>query len=154
MSIGKDVFAQGIVIRLFRRWSACRTSGQNDLPAMIAITEPLRLSDQVALSCSSLFELIEGHLGRPLVAECCCAQASSADEKALSALLSLAPSVSSLHGNSTIPHGLPDVLCWSVIVVRHAFGLPDAGHEAANLQPFADCPFEPVTPLRGASHGL
>lgn len=72
MPLGREKFAQGILIRLFRRWSACRFAGQAELPAMMRITDPLGLPQHTALSCASLFELVEAHLGRALVPECCC----------------------------------------------------------------------------------
>lgn len=154
MPVGKEKFAQGILVRLFRRWSACRATGQDELPAMLRVTDPLGLSGQTALSCASLFELVEAHLDRVLVPECCCAPGYSPDENALVALLRLAPSVSSLQGSQSVPHGLPDVICWSVVMVRHAFDLPDGTVERSRTGTYPECPFETPATSKGARRGI
>ena len=60
MAIGRDRFAQGIVVRLFRAWSVLVDEGRSPLPRLQDIVAPLGLPDETAVACASLFELVEG----------------------------------------------------------------------------------------------
>ena len=124
MPIGKAWFAHGIIIRLFRRWAASRIVGGDPLGPMIAITAPLRIPDNAALTCASFFELVEIHLGRVLVPECCCSRVFSNDEKALIGIVASAPRPDALRVDDP-SHGPPKDLCWSVTMLREAFGIAD-----------------------------
>ena len=106
-----------VVVRLLRRWAAVRALGDNALPSLVALAGELGESPQVAISLHSLFQLTEGCLGRPLVAECCCSRSLAADERAMLILLA---SGSSCFGSvsSTIPHGLPAALAWAATTAR------------------------------------
>ena len=142
MATGREMFAQGILVRLFRAWSACRSAGAADFSRMHEIVAPLKLPDETVPACASLFELVEAHLERALDAECCCSQRLSADERALLGVVSIAPTLQPATSTVDVPHGLPGAICWAAMVVRHAFAieedaaLPDGFPEAA-----AGCPF-------------
>lgn len=158
MAIGRDRFAQGVVVRLFRAWSV---QVDIDAPAMERLQEivaPLGLPDETAIACASLFELVESHLGRRLVRECCCSQRFSRDERALLGVLELAPSLGTIAGSAAVPHGLPGAIVWACIAVRRALGMsePDPAW-AADTGPVRQCPFGPVREIgpepRDAAHG-
>lgn len=82
-----DAFASRFVIRLLRSWSASRAYAAPDLLRMEELSASWGLSDTVAPACARLFELVEAHLGRALVSECCCSPRLSADERALLGLI-------------------------------------------------------------------
>ena len=48
MAIGRDRFAQGIVVRLFRAWSVLVDEGRSPLPRLQDIVTPLGLPDETA----------------------------------------------------------------------------------------------------------
>lgn len=155
MASGRERFAQGLIVRLFRAWAAARSAGRGGLHRMREIVVPLGLPDETAPACASLFELVEAHLGRALRAECSCSARLSADERALLGIVSLAPA---LHGGATIrqvPHGLPGAICWAAMVVRRAFSIAEgAGLPAAADAGRGGCPFGTRGVAREAHHGL
>ncbi len=152
MAIGRDRFAQGIVVRLFRAWSAQTESGAPAMERLQAIVAPLGLPDETAIACASLFELIESHLGRRLERECCCSQRFSRDEKALLGVIELAPSLGALSGSVAVPHGLPGAIVWACIAIRRAFGMSEC--DAASAGPSARrCPFAHDPAPRETAHG-
>ena len=156
MAIGRDTFAQGVVIRLFRAWSAQVEAGLAPMERLQAIIASLGLPDETAIACASLFELVEGHLGRRLVRESCCSRRLSPDESALLGVLRVAPSLSAVAGTAAVPHGLPGAIVWAVIAVRQALGMtePDDGPDDASQGPFPACPFYPQIRRVEALHGL
>lgn len=156
MAVGRDTFAQGVVIRLFRAWSAQVEAGHAPMERLQEIVAPLRLPDETAIACASLFELIEGHLGRRLVRESCCSRRLSPDESALLGVLRVVPSLSAVSGTAAVPHGLPGAIIWAVIAVRQALGMtePDAGAGGTSPRPFPACPFSPRIERAEALHGL
>ena len=141
---GNRAFQDAMFVRLFRVWAMAREDNTHALPAMHKEAMQRGYQDQTASACASLFELVEAHLGRRLVRECCCSQTFSADEKALLGILRFAPSLSAGRGSRAVPHGLPGAISWAASCVCDARGLEDnatvmALHErAANRQ---DCPF-------------
>ena len=152
MAIGRDRFAQGIVVRLFRAWSAQTESGAPAMERLQAIVAPLGLPDETAIACASLFELIESHLGRRLERECCCSQRFSGDEKALLGVIELAPSLGALSGSVAVPHGLPGAIVWACIAIRRAFGMSEC--DATSAGPSAGrCPFAHDPAARETAHG-
>lgn len=146
MATGREKFAQGILVRLFRAWSACRTAGAGDFARMQEIVAPLDLPDEAVPACASLFELIEAHLGRPLHAERCCSQRLSPDERALLGVVSIAPALRPAVAVVQVPHGLPGAICWAAMVVRRAFAIEE-GTALPGAAPgvAARCPFERVS---------
>lgn len=153
MAAGKDRFAQGIVIRLFRAWSAQVEAGQAPMKRLQEIVAPLGLPDETAIACASLFELVEGHLGRRLVREACCSRRLSPDESALLGVLRVAPVLSTASGTAAVPHGLPGAIVWAVVAVRRALGM--AGHEdGTGDAPPRECPFSPHARRAEAVHGI
>lgn len=152
MAIGRDTFAQGIVIRLFRAWSAQVEAGHAPMERLQEIVSPLGLPDETAIACASLFELIEGHLGRRLIRESCCSRRLSPDESALLGVLRVAPSLSAVAGTAVVPHGLPGAIIWAVISVRQALGMTKP--DDASQGPFPACPFSPRIRQAEALHGL
>lgn len=128
--------AEAMAIRLFRRWSAARQLGENPVIALHAMATPLRYPVETGAACASLFELVEGLLGRTLVRECCCSQTFSVDELALIGLLRCAPDLGSPLTSTAIPHGLPGAVCWAAMAVRRALGLL-----RQDMVPTMHCPF-------------
>jgi hypothetical protein len=98
-----------VILRLFRRFAAARTWNENPMPPMIALAREIGTTAQTAISLCSAFQLSEAALGRPMIAECCCSHAQSADERALLSMFS-AGSASGWQ----VPHGLPGALCWAI----------------------------------------
>lgn len=156
VAIGRDTFAQGVVIRLFRAWSAQVEAGHPPMRRLQEIVAPLGLPDETAIACASLFELIEGHLERRLVREACCSRRLSPDESALLGVLRVGPSLSAVAGTAAVPHGLPGAIIWAVIAVRQALGMtePDDGADDPTTGPLPACPFSPRTRQAEALHGF
>lgn len=140
-SIGRLLF-----VRLLRKWSAARASGENPLPHMHALAAPFEPSPELAMACASLFDLVEAHLGRTLVLECCCSQILSRDEEALVGLLLHAPDAGQPIAGGAVPHGLPGAIRWAAFAVTRALaatfgeagGLDDAD---ISPMPVRACPF-------------
>lgn len=134
--------SERIAVRLFRRWAISRESGINPIVALHEVADVLRFPVETAVACASLFELVEGLLGRSLVRECCCSRACSADELALIGLLRCAPDLrlDRRLGTATlaIPHGLPGAVCWAAMAVRRALGL-----SPRQVSQVGHCPFDP-----------
>ncbi|GMM92691.1 hypothetical protein [Qipengyuania sp. MTN3-11] len=113
-------FAKAILVRLFRVWSMAREEGTMGLAPVYSLAADLRLPDETALACASLFELVEGELGRPLKRESCCARTFSSDEVALLGLVEAAPALNGVSGSRAVPHGLSGAIRWAVMAVRRA----------------------------------
>jgi hypothetical protein len=148
-SIGRLLF-----VRLLRKWSAARASGENPVPHMQAMVLPFDPSPDLALACASLFDLVQAHLGRILVPECCCSNALSRDEEALLGVLRHAPEAGNPIASAAIPHGLPGAIRWAAFAVRRAlaasFGTDDL-LDVPERAPFARaCPFATIRPAVGA----
>lgn len=154
MAVGRDRFAQGIVVRLFRAWSAQTESGAPAMERLQAIVAPLGLPDETAIACASLFELVESHLGRRLERECCCSQRFSGDEKALLGVIELAPSLGALSGSVAVPHGLPGAIVWACIAIRRAFDMSEGDGNAVRASPSTRrCPFAHDPASKETAHG-
>lgn len=154
--VRKRAFEDAIFVRLFRLWAMGREDHTSALPAMHEEATKHGYKDQTAAACASLFELVEGHLGRQLVRECCCSPQFSADEKALIGILRSAPSLTSGMGSREVPHGLPGAIGWAASCICDAMGIAiDSNiqalkNSAANRQ---DCPFG-SSQRRDATYGL
>jgi len=135
----REASAGGIVVRLFRIWSALREVGTPYLPCMQDLIVHLRLPDETAVACASLFELLEGQLGRRLNRECCCSQTMTTDEMAILGVLRHAPSVNAYGATENIPHGLPGAIVWAAMSVRRALGMRACAHSAEMGN--GTCPF-------------
>lgn len=109
-------------VRLFRLWSAARATGTNPLPPMNDTMALFAPAPELAIACASLFDLVEAHLERRLVSECCCSHDMSRDERALLGVLRHAPAAGLPLTRSAIPHGLPGAICWAAFAVRRALG--------------------------------
>ena len=137
-------FQDAMFIRLFRLWSIARDDAAPALPAMFEEAAKLGYKDQTAAACASLFELVEAHLGRQLVRECCCSPKFSPDERALIGVLRTAPTLEVGRGTREVPHGMPGAISWAASCVCDAMGvtLDDSVvrlvRTPANSQ---DCPF-------------
>jgi hypothetical protein len=102
---------------------------------------------ELAVACASLFDLVEAHLGRPLVPECCCARELSRDERALLGVLRHAPEVGQPMGSAAIPHGLPGAICWAAFAARRALAASFGEvPEVPRAEAPRECPFAPVHP--------
>lgn len=134
-----------VFVRLFRLWAAARAENENPLPHMQETTWPYASAPELGVACASLFDLVEAHLGRPLVPECCCSHDLSGDERALLGVLRHAPEAGQPLTGAAIPHGLPGAICWAAFAVRRALGRSfGAAYEpplAANDEPPKACPF-------------
>lgn len=125
------------LVRLLRRWAAEREQGGAQLPSLVRLGRRLGLDAQASVAVSSMFQLTEHCLGRPLKAECCCSPRLSPDEHAVLLMLSTAAMRAPL-APASIPHGLPGALCWAVESVRRMLGMEPA---AAKSIP-RHCPFD------------
>src|SRR5688500_15278478 len=139
-SIGSLAF-----VRLFRLWAAAREEGENPLPHMQEAIALLAPAPELAVACASLFELVEGQLGRRLVPECCCSPERSRDERALLGVLRHAPEAGQPLTSAAVPHGLPGAICWAAFAIRRALEASFADEIAApyvrEVVP-AVCPFD------------
>lgn len=131
-----DAFAEALVVRLFRLWSMARGEGANPLVTMHDAASRFRFPDETASACASLFELVEGHLGRKLERECCCSKVLSPDEVALLGVVRAAPTLSPAYGTVDIPHGLPGAICWAAMAVRRALGIGVTAIRTSESCPF------------------
>ncbi len=143
-SIGSLVF-----VRLFRLWAAAREAGENPLPHMQEAVGLFLPAPELAVACASLFELVEGQLGRRLVPECCCSPALSRDEQALLGVLRHAPDAAQPVASAAVPHGLSGAICWAAFAIRRALGASFAG-AAENPELPAVCPFDQAPQLVAA----
>lgn len=109
--------AERIVVRLLRRYAACRQLGEQPLPPLTRLGGEFGIPAPAVVALASVFQLTEGCLGRALVAECCCNPMLSADERALLLLLTRTYAEPAL-GSSDIPQGLPGALVWAVASAR------------------------------------
>src|SRR3990170_6118910 len=132
-----------VFVRLFRLWAAAREAGKNPLPHMQDAVALLLPAPELAVGCASLFELVEGQLGRRLVPECCCSPALSRDEQALLGVLRHAPEAGVPLTGAAVPHGLPGAICWAAFAIRRALGASFADEAEAPAMP-AVCPFGQV----------
>jgi hypothetical protein len=138
-----------IVVRLFRLWAAARDEGENPLPPMRDAAWPFASAPELPVACASLFDLVEAHLARRLVPECCCSAELSRDERALLGVLRHAPAGGQPLAGAAIPHGLPGAVCWAAFAIRRALGASFGGAlEAAAGPAPAACPFGEAPPLR------
>lgn len=153
MAIGRNTFAQGVVIRLFRAWSAQIEAGHAPMARLQEIVAPLGLPDETVIACASFFELVESHLGRRLAREACCSRRLSPDESALLGVLRVAPSLAGIAASAAVPHGLPGAIVWAVVSVRRALGMAEP-EEGALPRPQRVCPFSPPVPRAEAAHGV
>ena len=106
-----------IVVRLLRHYVVCRQVGEEPLPPLTRLGGELGIPAPAVVALASVFQLTEGCLGRPLIAECCCNRSLSADESALLLLLKRTDAEPAL-GSSDILHGLPGALVWAVASTR------------------------------------
>ena len=118
--VGMQAFEDAMFVRLFRLWVMSREEDRHPIPTMHAEAMKRGYKDQAAAACASLFELVEGHLGRHLVRECCCNPDFSSDEQALVGILHAAPSLKPGRGTREVPHGLPGAISWAASCVRDA----------------------------------
>ena len=130
-----------MVVKLFRLWAAAREAGENPLPHMQDVVRLIGPGPELAVACASLFELVEGQLGRRLVPECCCSPSLSRDERALLGVLRHAPESGQPFTSAAVPHGLPGAIRWAAFAIRRALGARFAG-EAEESEIPAMCPFK------------
>jgi len=141
----QKAFKDAIFVRLFRLWAMGREDHEPALPRMHEEASKHGYKDQAAAACSSLFELVESHLGRQLRRECCCSPCFSPDERALIGVLRAAPGLSMGKGSREVPHGLPGAISWAASCVCDAMEiavdrqLQTLRNSAANQQ---ECPFQ------------
>lgn len=138
-----------VFVRMFRVWAAARASGENPLPHMEEPLEMFAASPELTAACASMFDLVEAHLGRPLVPECCCAHRLSRDEQALLALLRHAPAAAQPLASPAVPHGLPGAIRWAALAIGRAM---DGTFERDNAPVIeaaepGRCPFTRSPPL-------
>lgn len=115
-------FLDAMFVRQFRLWCMAREQGEAPLPIMHKEALQQNFQDQTAAACSSLFELVEAHLGRQLKRECCCSQTFSADESALIGILREAPRLARLNKTHELPSSLPRAISLAAASVCDAMG--------------------------------
>lgn len=131
-----DAHNQSFMVRLFRLWAMARETGENPVTWLYRTASRHGYPDETANACASLFELVEGHLGRRLIRERCCNRIYSSDEKALLGVVRAAPSLSPPYANITIPHGLPGAIYWAAMAVRRALSITGIATATARKCPF------------------
>ena len=154
-----SAFQDAIFIRLFRKWMMAREDGEPVMPPMHEEAKRHGFGDNTAAAAASLFQLVEGQVGRPLQRECCCSPSFSSDERALIGILRQAPALRPGRGTRAIPHGLPGAISWAAQCLCDAMHieidqqLNALRSSAANSQ---GCPFVPagVAPSPLAVEGL
>ncbi|MFV0643341.1 MAG: hypothetical protein ACK5NN_02385 [Sphingomonadaceae bacterium] len=152
-----DGIADRMIVRLFRLWSALTEREEEYLPAMYELASSLHVRDELPVCCASLFELVEGHLGRRLVRECCCSQKFSPDEQALLGVVRFCSAMNAPYTTRDIPHGLPGAIVWAAISVREALDLgeePLATGRGSRPVRAKVCPFNIVSSRQGVHHGF
>ena len=132
-----DAHAQSFMVRLFRLWAMARETGENPMIWLYRTAYRHGYPDETANACTSLFELVEGHLRRKLVRERICNRIYSSDERALLGVVRAAPALASPYAAPAIPHGLPGAICWAAMAVRRALSI----NGISNLS-IHKCPFE------------
>lgn len=130
---------QLMVVRLLRRWAAAADCDDGALSSVMALAAELGLCPMLSVALTSLFQLVEGCLGRKLKTECCCSLALSADEVAILLLLSNATVVDCRVAGAEMPHGLPSALAWAVETIRRLAGVAEFSRLPT---PGGGCPFE------------
>lgn len=116
-------FTIRVLVRLFRKWAAARQAFVSEFPEMETICTAVGLDESVVVASASLFELLESHLGRQLVPECCCSTRFSPDEHAIIALVQSAPGTLRALDGGPIPRELPTSLGYAASYLRVAAGL-------------------------------
>lgn len=104
--------SERFVVRLLRRWAACRLLDVPPLPELVALSDAAGATGCTAVAVGSLLQLFEACLGRPLEPECCCSPQLSPDEQLLIHLLATAPA------DSMRPCGLSGALRWAATAAR------------------------------------
>lgn len=136
-----DSFQQAIFVKMFRRWAAAREAEVDRRGAMAEAYRGPGSAIMAAVACDSLFALVEAHLGRALVPECCCSRSLTADEAALLGLLYYAGSARGVTTDGAMPHGLSGAICWAARAVRRELAFPSVpGRPPLTADP-AHCPF-------------
>ena len=134
--------AERALVRLMRGWTMLRRCPEPVLPAFVACADLCGLNSHAAVAIDSMLALTEACLARPLRAEASHSQTLAADERAVLALLDQGRFIRGAYAPRTIPHGLPGVLIWATVAVRHAF--TEAGYDLETpASPPAACPFAP-----------
>lgn len=134
-------FEFAIFVRLFRLWAMAREGHEPALPVMYKEAARHGFQDQAASACSSLFELVEGHLGRKLQRECCCSARLSADERALIGVLRAAPLLVNGEHSQYNAQGLSRAISWAASSARDAMGITvnqSVAPPASSVAIFAD----------------
>lgn len=110
-----------VVVRLLRRYAACRQLDEQPLPSLTRLGNELGIQPCAVVALASVFQLSEGCLGRSLIVECCFNRSLSADERAMLVLLTSGTNAGPIYTSRDIPHGLPGALVWAVACVRRLF---------------------------------
>jgi hypothetical protein len=110
-------YAERGVVRLLRRYAACRELGQHPLPSLINLGSRVGVCSIGVVAIASVFQLTESCLRRPLVAKHA-PQGLNSDESAILQLLRT-ENTGSIASNTNIPHGLTNALIASLRSVTH-----------------------------------
>ena len=105
-----------LVVRMLRRWAACRIEGSDALPSLIDLGADLGAPPPLAMALQSLFHLTEACLGRDLNTACVCDTSLTRDELAVLQLVRVANPARL--ATRAVPHGLPGVLAWTAATTR------------------------------------
>ncbi|MBW4329262.1 hypothetical protein KY084_00020 [Stakelama sp. CBK3Z-3] len=125
-----------IVVQALRCYCGNRNGPM--LPVMTAFADAHHVGAHAVIALTSVFELAEACLGRPLVAEPETAKWLSDDEEAMLLLLASVGDVGSHCGSAAVPHGLPGALAWAVRTANRL-----CGRQCTDvLRERASCPFD------------
>lgn len=134
-------FQQAIFVKMFRCWVAAREADVDCRSAMSEAYGGPGDAMMAAVACDSLFALVEAHLGRALMPECCCSRALTSDEAALLGLLYYAGSGGGVMTDAAVPHGLSGAICWAARAVRRELGFSSATGRPPPPVDATHCPF-------------
>ncbi|GGO89703.1 hypothetical protein [Stakelama pacifica] len=111
-----------VVVEALRCYCANRRAHLAILPSMLAFAERRQFGAHAMIALTSVFELAEACLGRPLEAETDQDAPLSSDEQAMLMLLASVGDVGAYCGSAALPHGLPGTLAWAVRTANRLCG--------------------------------
>lgn len=141
-----------MIIRLLRRWTTLKATGEDMLAGMLDLADPMGASRLLAAAADALFALTEQALERGIRTGSFCCLSLSADE---SAILLLIATVSrpTCSGDLEMPSGLSGALSWSALRVSELASGPTARSYPNAQEPFSPAPLLPIGHLGGLDEG-
>lgn len=116
-------YEDAMFVRLFRLWAVGREEQRSVIPVMHEEACKLGYKESAALACASLFELVEGRMGRKLKPEDGSSPKFSEDERGLIDLVRTAPSLMEEEGMRPVPDGISAAIRLAASCVCDAMGI-------------------------------